>query len=130
MKTSSRDAMTTTIVAIVGSPLNAPARATPRDIATTSSDRAMAAPQPHDGPCRPATKPLAMPHAAANAAAIHVARSWPIHAAISVATAAATTGPSHSAAANPGHLECVPENAHDNAEGVPPSPHGAKASAS
>src|SRR5688572_4438261 len=129
MKTSSSDAMTMTIVAIVGSPLNAPARAMPRDIATTSSDRAIVAPQPHEGPCRPATKPLPMPHTAANAAAIHVARSWPIHAAISVTTAAAMTGPSDSEAANPGHLGCVPEKAHDNADGVPPSPHGAKASA-
>ncbi len=130
MKMSSSAPMTTTIVAIVGSPLNAPERASVRARTTVKSESATAAPNPHDGPWVPAMKPSAKPQATPIAAAIDVARSRPIHARTSIAIAATTSGPSDHAAANAGHFGCVPDSAHESADGVPPSPHGANASAS
>src|SRR5688572_13644018 len=130
MNSSSSIAMTTTIVAIVGSPLNAPARATARASTTVRSDNAIAAPKPNDGPFVPAMKPCANPQPTPSTAAIVAPLSLPNVASASAASDATMTGPSAHAAANAGHFGCVPDKAHVSAAGVSRPPHGTKVSAS
>ena len=67
MNSRSSAAITTTIVATVGSPPKRPRRATARAKQTVSAPSASAAPRPNDAPPLPAANPEPIPHATASA---------------------------------------------------------------
>src|SRR5262245_19990169 len=92
MNSSSSAAMTTTIVATVGSPLNTPRRAIERAKQTVSAKSANAAPIPNAAPLVPAAKPEPNPQATAIAAAHAVHASLPHAENASVAREAARSG--------------------------------------
>src|SRR5437870_13136632 len=124
MKTRSRAAVTTTMVATVASPPNAPRRASARARHTVSAPSASAAPRPNVGPLVPAKNPCAKPHANAKADASAAARSRPSHAKTVAASAATMSGANAMVAANAGHCVVDPASAKPSADGPPPAAHG------
>src|SRR6185436_5325970 len=119
MKSSRSAAMTTTIVATVGSPPNTPRRAIARAKQTVSAPSASAAPTPNAAPLVPAEKPDPKPHSTASAAAQAVHVSLPQADSASVASDAPISG----------KKMLSPEKARTKAEGPLVPDHGAMASA-